>query len=326
MKSSYLSLREDSGKEWEVEKILKERIKRRKDRRTGRILNDKEYLVKWVGYTKPSWEPEENLEHCKELLKDFLLSRLYKNITTVKTKPISKSKNIQLSETTVYQNKKRKNPSQINHIKNIENFEQDQKQEQDTSAYSNSIKNKKYKKKGRGKSKRFNGKRKVNNNNINNINNNKTIGYEIEIREEDDNNININTEKEQEIEKENKIIEDIQTPYPLINDDQLNTDNKNIFIASTSLKKREELNNDNDIENRFKIISINGMTVPNNDNDGIILNIKFKKNNQVFVDNLNTKTEEIPCEYLTKYYEKFICELFKGTAYNKEMAFETNDI
>ena len=69
-----------SEQEWEVEKILKERPKRRKNPKTGRMEITKEYLVKWIGYKKPSWEPEENLEHSKELLKDFLISQLMKTV------------------------------------------------------------------------------------------------------------------------------------------------------------------------------------------------------------------------------------------------------
>ena len=76
---------QDSEKEWEVEKILKERPKRRKNPKTGRMEFIKEYLVKWVGYNKPSWEPEENLEHSKEILKDFLITQLMKTVKSKKS-------------------------------------------------------------------------------------------------------------------------------------------------------------------------------------------------------------------------------------------------
>lgn len=33
-----------------------------------------QYLLKWVGYSKPTWEPDENL-NCQELIEDFEISR-----------------------------------------------------------------------------------------------------------------------------------------------------------------------------------------------------------------------------------------------------------
>lgn len=64
--------------EWEVERILKEKIKRRKNPKTGRMECIKEYLVKWIGFDDPSWEPEQNLDNCKELLSEFLIQKLKK--------------------------------------------------------------------------------------------------------------------------------------------------------------------------------------------------------------------------------------------------------
>ena len=56
----------DGEEEWQVEQILEERI------RDGR----REYLVKWEGYASEdnTWEPLENLDHCKTLLNQFLKS------------------------------------------------------------------------------------------------------------------------------------------------------------------------------------------------------------------------------------------------------------
>lgn len=30
-----------------------------------------QYLLKWTGYEKPTWEPEENCQNCLELLAEF---------------------------------------------------------------------------------------------------------------------------------------------------------------------------------------------------------------------------------------------------------------
>ena len=51
-------------KEYVVEAILEERMKRKK----------KEYLVKWLGYPTPDWQPAENLDDT-EALQDWLDGR-----------------------------------------------------------------------------------------------------------------------------------------------------------------------------------------------------------------------------------------------------------
>ena len=55
--------------EWEVESIIGERkIKKEKNK----SLKKTEYLIKWVGYDQPTWEPIENLDNCKKLLNEYL--------------------------------------------------------------------------------------------------------------------------------------------------------------------------------------------------------------------------------------------------------------
>ena len=54
--------------EYEVEKIL--------DRRNaGTKKKPKiQYLIKWVRYEEPTWEPEENVTHVAEALNDYFKS------------------------------------------------------------------------------------------------------------------------------------------------------------------------------------------------------------------------------------------------------------
>lgn len=54
---------------FDVEKILKKREKN----------NKTEYLLKWRGNFKNSWEPEENLS-CPDLLHDFWIQQALKVI------------------------------------------------------------------------------------------------------------------------------------------------------------------------------------------------------------------------------------------------------
>lgn len=59
---------------YEVEEILDRRSKKR----TKNLKKQYEYLVKWVGYEDPTWEPEENLS-CAALLFEFDAKRAWKN-------------------------------------------------------------------------------------------------------------------------------------------------------------------------------------------------------------------------------------------------------
>jgi hypothetical protein len=57
----------DDGDAFEVEKILGHRLVRRCP----------QYLVQWKGYPvwEASWEPEEHLEGCQEILSEFKRAR-----------------------------------------------------------------------------------------------------------------------------------------------------------------------------------------------------------------------------------------------------------
>ena len=63
--------------EYEVEQILDYRIiskntrGRKPKKKERKKIIYKEYLVKWVGYDNPTWEPEKNLIHCQALLNTF---------------------------------------------------------------------------------------------------------------------------------------------------------------------------------------------------------------------------------------------------------------
>ncbi len=73
---------DESDDEWEVERIVKHRIKRK---------NDWEFLIRWKGCTakEDTWETEENL-NCPDLLVKYLGEVAD---TTLKDKPAKKETN-----------------------------------------------------------------------------------------------------------------------------------------------------------------------------------------------------------------------------------------
>ena len=273
-----------SEEEWEVETILKERSKKTKDKKTGRIMYVKEYLVKWKGYDEPTWEPEDNLEHCQEVLKDFLLSQIMKKLKSAnnpeKNKDESEAGEPSVNKKNkILNNKKRQCPDTPTNIT-------DDEQEKSSSTLSNSL-SRSYDRKNKKKK-----KEEIDVNEVKEIDMNYDI--EIEKKEKPKSKDNINKEK---------FIENTNDNYIIINDN----------------KDAEE--NNKDISG-IKVLRINYMSIPENPEDGISFNIKFKKKGKTFIETFNTKNDIIPKECLAKYYEMFIRENFKGCVFSKEMLFE----
>lgn len=61
--------------EYEVEAIVNDRKKKYYDKKSKTYKFMKEYLIKWVGYKKKTWEPEENLENCREMLLQYKINK-----------------------------------------------------------------------------------------------------------------------------------------------------------------------------------------------------------------------------------------------------------
>ena len=286
------SLSEQSvGEEWEVESIKKERTKKVKDKETGRTKYVKEYLVKWLGYEDPTWEPEENLENCQELLKDFLLSQIMKKLKSSKKPEKTEDESDECTphlskKNEILNNKKRKSPETPNNIT-------DDEQEKSASTVSNSIskshewKNKKKKKK--------------------------------EIADDNDNDEIKEIDMNYDIEIEKK-----EKPKTK---DNINKDKKEKFLDTIdgntiTIKDEKDVNEDNKDMNGINVIRINYMRIPENPEDGLEFNITFKKKGKTYIETFNTKKDNIPKECLAKYYEMFIHENFKGCVFSKEMLFD----
>ena len=384
---------DDPDKEWEVEKILKERVKSRKNQNTGKMELKKEYLVKWVGFEDTSWEPEENLEHSQELLKDFLIKQIMKKVKgdnnflskTTKKMP----KNAQKASNKIAKSaRKRKfgeiknidEPSTLSNSQTNDAFPKDKKknniiknneegltvcevkEEDENLQYDIEILDEKK-----------NDNNNINHNNDYNENENKnpensnfsfnknskefekspeeynenTSNFQNEIKENDNiqNNVNIIdinlSEENINANNLNDIPKFSQTIY--IDDNEEGEDFKEEEVNNKIVEKiietpktekflgRKRFNLNSPIEigtehnedkNKIKVISINGIKVPENFEEGIKLNIKYKLNNKIYIDEFDTHSDKIPTSIIFKYYEMFICEYFQQGDYYRELYFD----
>ena len=365
---------DNPNKEWEVEKILKDRTKRRKNKETGKMEQIKEYLIKWVGFKTPTWEPEENLENSQELLKDFLLKQIIKKCKKVKTKKkaintINTSKiykyeiSPNVSEYQIKSNGIKEEEEQSTFTNSINNQESSNKiktnkntgsslpslaEEEENAFYDieidgdekkegNDLKKEQESLKAKKgleskylkivKNEEITVKNKKENDNMAKIAKDDTQNHKI-------NNINrIIPEKEDLIDSEKKsysiyLEEDKDESENLdkIIKDKSETESSKRFLA----KKRKKdifINCDRKVkkDNSIKVIEIYSMKVPGDDDKdgkGIKLNIKFQKNNKIYIEEFYSKSGEISSDYLAKYFEMFICDSFKGEKYSKGMSFD----
>jgi hypothetical protein len=67
-----ISSEKKRSKEYEVESIQDDRKRKdHYDHKTKKWVYITEYLIKWVGYRRRSWEPEENLNNCIQMLNSY---------------------------------------------------------------------------------------------------------------------------------------------------------------------------------------------------------------------------------------------------------------
>lgn len=343
-------------KEFEVEKIIRMRQRFKKDKKTKKLEKSREFLVKWKGYKKATWEPEENLENCQQLLVEF-----YNN----KNMPRKKKQTKDFKSYQIYANHKPKQRFRPNNsgLKSNKKLKRKNIQIEDPSTFSNSYTN--------NFKAHFNKKDPneiaIVEDKVEEVN----MPYDIEIVDDDNEETKIASESKvkREGKKEPKVFQitdldeekknvqyevyneapvnldkyehsvyldeednDIKINQKLENEEnQKNKENKSKVLKYLEKKILRENNyEENDKksvyseenDNKFKVIGIYNMRVPSDNEKGIIVSIKYKKNNKIFLEEFNTQLEEVPSEYLARYYEMFICENFKGKTYSQELCFD----
>lgn len=107
---------EDVNQEYEVEKITDMRQYFKKNLITKKLELNTEYLIKWVGYEQLTWEPLENLDNCKQLLKEFYKEqkKLLKKNVKVKNEKFKKKKKNEMKKN--IKGKKRNNNKSHNSL------------------------------------------------------------------------------------------------------------------------------------------------------------------------------------------------------------------
>ena len=224
-------------KEYEVEKI----IKHRKNKKTGKI----EYFIKWKGYSDKfnSWEPENNLEHCQAILKEFReLNKKSNNkiITHIKNE---------------YNNKDDNNLLNTNEIIELESSNSEKEMKKKLTISINKHTKQKsicdFLKKNNEKNKNNINNKDNNNNNLNDL-----VKDIINNINDEDNNINLNDE---DFKKNSNIFSNN------INNEENNKNDENIIYSNPipfyqlKIKNKEELKN-------CKILKIRNI-IPLSDND-----------------------------------------------------------
>ena len=61
--------------EYEVKSIIDDRKRRKLNKVTGKFEFYYEYLIKWKYFYKPTWEPEQNLSNCQDILNKYLIEK-----------------------------------------------------------------------------------------------------------------------------------------------------------------------------------------------------------------------------------------------------------
>ena len=280
--------------EYEVEKILKERTKTIYNKKLGVTSFKKEYKVKWVGYTRPTWEPESNLNNCQKLLNDFNQNkeRKEKKLINKYKHPLidlGKKKKTEYSIYSALKNNKKetKIKEEIKHDEQYENKLIEKCEAPPVRTLYD------YKPE-------YNKNINSTENNIFNNENNKT-------KDNDDDSGNL-------ITLEEFAGFDFIRKSPGIKKEKF-------YVEDNVEKKREKVK-----KKKLDIIEISSIKIPDEPNEKFKLNIKYKnrENNQITCDEFEANNRGIRKDILIKYYESIIFKFKKGENIINTMTFNTS--
>ena len=256
------------SKEYEVEEIVSDRIRKKYERKKKKYIFYKEYLIKWVGYKRRSWEPEENLDNCLEILNEYKKrkgqsKKEYKgnNINTKNTKSRTPIKGVNYMANNVNNSNNNKNRNKNNQNAKTKEIKDKTKEDKDKERQSNI--------------KTF-----YNNNFVNNfINNNNNISRHYLSEEEED-------DKYPPVDTYNSLF------YPkFINKSEngsLTSDNSVMKKSATNKKRNIQNINEDDLANDYEIDIENDLGVNNiNNNINNINNNNENINNNNYDENMN---------------------------------------
>ena len=258
---------EDDSKEYEVEAIVKDRIKKdHYDRKARKWIYVTQYLIKWVGYEKPSWEPEENLDNCGKLLNEYK-RRKNESFTKNKKDYDNKLNKPRRSLTPLKLAKEKKNLMKNRNIRREEEKEDKEKENQNEQELNIKM---------------------IMNNNYNNINNNININGS--------NNLVI---PHLSLEEENEKYFPINYCNSYFPQNILESDNASLYFGETFLKKNEPNPNLKIVNNNINEIFPQSYYTFDIENYLGSENINNNENTNLNIDklkNLRGKHEEIENE------------------------------
>lgn len=331
-----------SKEEFEVEAIVNDRIKKTYDKKTKTYRETKEYLIKWAGYKRRTWEPIENLDNCREMLLKYLMEKS-NNSGKKKNKSLKSPKKFESINTTKNQkninspNKEKKSPflkclpdCDIKNEKNEhENDEEDFEDDKSNLSFKLSIKKK--------------NKKKNNNSNNNKCLKNKSKEKydDIDVDIEDaisgnespfSNKTNMNTKNEFYSESSFEQMNNLEQYYnnsKLLNN---NLEKKrkrscdtfsdiSISIEDPFMKTEntsQNYSNNNQINNKGNInfMGISQISIPKTENEKISLLYKIKNYNKKMLFKGTSANTNIPKEEIIKYYEKVLINYLGGKTIN----------
>lgn len=314
----------NSNGEYEVEAILGDRTKKIYDKNKKRFKSIQEFLIKWVGYKKKTWEPTQNLENCKEILNDYIQTKK-KNSPNSPNKMAYSKKNkitkLNSIENSLLSYKSKENNKYAPKLDNNEN-------NKNNTIINNNISEKDKpkiifttSKINKEKSKKLNKKNEKDNINYDNIDfdidiidgNESPLSNKSNLINKNDFNsestfdpIN-NIENNSQYSTKEKILQKKRKRNNIITDES----NYSISIDDPNMKF-ENLNKNNSKNDNSSFMGISQIAIPKNQNEKFSYVYKMNKNNNILLVSGKSSNLNIPTQEILKCYEKILIDNLGG--------------